>query len=316
MRRRLILGLVCAAVLALVLWFALRSGRSADAIRDAAAPDASGVVTSGDLAADATRGPAEPKVIQAVAASGVPIRVTRSPRIDAPSAPYGPKLSGMFAAADAGDPAARYRLGLMLYQCREVPADEAGLARAVEEIHQTRRRDGWDVADPVQEEDAVRTAYAACAGVPAPARVQYRELMRAAADAGLIDAQLNLMFHLPPGKYCQFIEDCTPAQAQQMLALREEARVQVGKALEAGSVEALRTVGGWALNEEMGTPDEVEAYAHFSAYDQIQQALSRERELTAMLTGLKSRLRPVDIARAEVRAKELLSNPRCCVLTR
>lgn len=316
MQQRLVWGVLLAALLGLALWFVLRPERgSSDAGKAAVALDAAGAASAVDPSA-ATQGPEEPKVIQAVAASGVPIRVTRSPRIDVPAPPYGPKLAEMFAASDSGDPAARFRLGLMLYQCRDVPADAPGLARAVEEIHQTRSRDGWEVADPAQEEDALRTLYANCAGVPAPARVQYRELMLAAADAGLIDAQLNLMFHLPPGKYCQFIEDCTPEQAQRMLSLREAAKLQVGKALEAGSVEALRTVGGWALNEEMGTPDEVEAYAHFSAYDQVQRALGRERELTAMLAGLESRLRPVDLERAETRAKELLANPRCCVLTR
>jgi hypothetical protein len=259
---------------------------------------------------------AEPRVIERVAASGVRVRIERRPRIDTPSPPYADRVRELQPAANQGDPVARYRLGLALYQCRDVPVDEKGLARAVEEIHQTRTRQGWDVTDPEQEERAVRTAYAQCAGVPAGARTGYRDLLRAAAEQGLMEAQLNLMFHLPQAQYCQYIEDCTPEQAKFMAGLREEARTNVLKALEGGSVEALRTVGGWALNEEMGTPDEVEAYAYFSAYDQIQQATGRERELGVMLAGLKKKLRPVDIERAEARAKELLSNPKCCVLTR
>lgn len=259
---------------------------------------------------------AEPRVIERIAASGVRVRIERRPRIDTPSPPYADRVRELQPLADGGDAIARYQLGLALYQCRDAPADETGLARAVEEIHQTRSRQGWDVTDPEQEEQALRTIYQQCAGVPAEARGRFRELLRAAAEQGLMEAQLNLMFHLPPGQYCQFIEDCTQEQARVMTGLREEARANVFKALEGGSVEALRTVGGWALNEEMGTPDDVEAYAHFSAYDQIQQATGRERELGVMLAGIAKRLRPVDLERAQARAKELLSNPKCCVLTR
>lgn len=260
--------------------------------------------------------PQEAGVMEARTSSGVRLRIERRPRIDIPDPPYAARVQELQAAADGGEPVAQYRLGLALYQCRDVPVDAAGLARSVEQIHQTRMLDGWDVSDPAQEERTLRTAYADCQGVPGQTRTRFRDLLRSAAEQGLMEAQLNLMFHLPQADYCQFIEDCTPEQRQFMAELREEARVNVHKALAGGSVEALRTVGGWALNEEMGTPDDVEAYAHFSAYDQIQQATGRERELGAMLAGIRKRLRPVDLERAETRARELLSNPKCCVLTR
>lgn len=316
-RARRIAAVALAGVVAAVLWLALRDagGERATMSTPNAQPDGAAATDAVAQSADAApAGPPPP--VELVAPSGVRIRVQRLPRIDTPEPPYGPQLAALNTAAEAGDVIARYRLGLMLYQCRDVPADEAGLRRAIEEIHQTRSRGGWDVADPAQEDQALRTAYGHCAGVPADSRLRYREQMRAAADAGLIEAQLNLMFHLPPGEYCQYLEDCSPEQVQRMNTLREEARLEVGKALQGGSVEALRTVGGWFLNEEMGTPDPVEAYAHFHAYDQIQQAAGRERELTAMLDGLRGRLRPVDLERAEARARELLSNPRCCLLTR
>lgn len=307
-----------AVVVAGLLWLVRHERDSGDASPSAlSTPQADAAQMSGPASEAVDAAPAgPPPPVELVSPSGVRIRVQRLPRIDTPEPPYGPKLAALNTAARAGDVIARYRLGLMLYQCRDVPADEAGLRRTIEEIHQTRSRGGWDVADPAQEDQALRTAYGHCAGVPAESRLRYREQMRAAADAGLIEAQLNLMFHLPPGEYCQYLQDCSPEQVQRMNALRDEARLEVGKALQGGSVEALRTVGGWFLNEEMDTPDPVEAYAHFSAYDQVQQAAGRERELTAMLDGLRGRLRPVDLERAEARARELLSNPRCCVLTR
>lgn len=308
-------GLVAVVVAAVLAWAWYLAGRdvgTASPFRFGSPP---GAVDS-ETGAPQSQGVAEPRVVERIAASGVRVRIERRPRIDTPAPPYADRVRELQPASDRGDPVARYQLGLALYQCRDVPVDEAGLARAVEEIHQTRTRQGWDVTDPAQEEQALRTSYGQCAGVPPEARARFRERLRSAAELGLMEAQLNLMFHLPQAQYCQFIEDCTPAQAEFMAGLREEARANVLKALEGGSVEALRTVGGWALNEEMGTPDDAEAYAYFSAYDQIQQASGRERELGAMLAGIRKRLRPVDLERAEARAKELLSNPKCCVLTR
>lgn len=317
MKRAAWIGMAAVVVIAVLGWAWYLAWRDVGTVPAVVGPGGTpGQSGAGAGAADGGGTAEEPRVIERVAASGVRVRIERRPRIDTPSPPYADRVRELQPAADAGDAIARYQLGLALYQCRDTPVDEAGLARAVEEIHQTRTRQGWDVTDPAQEEQAVRTLYAQCAGVPAETRARYRELLRAAADQGLMEAQLNLMFHLPQAQYCQFIEDCTPEQAKFMAGLREEARANVLKAREAGSVEALRTVGGWALNEEMGTPDDVEAYAHFSAYDQIQQATGRERELGAMLAGIRKRLRPVDLERAEARAKDLLSNPRCCVLTR
>lgn len=314
MMRRGVLPLLAVLAVAVAAWWALRQDPPTGVAPApvAESPGAAAVEHAAGLASTSPK----PATVRAIAASGVPIQLTRLPRIEPPSPPYGPAYERLRAAAETAPPATQYRLGLLLYECRDAPADEAALSRQIDQLYQTRRSKGWDVENPGEEERALRRDYADCAGVPAEARGQYRDWMGRAADAGLIEAQLNLMFHLPKADYCQFIEDCTPEQAQFMAGLREEARAQVGKALQAGSVEALRTVGGWALNEEMGPPDEVEAYAHFSAYDQIQQAAGRERELTAMLAGIKPRLRPVDLARAEARARELLSNPRCCVLTR
>ena len=316
MKRLLAIGLPLLLVALLGWWWMERPDLPTNPREFAAGGDGASLAPAGEVPAGPGDAAAGPRVLQTVAPSGVRLRIEKRPRLDIPAPPYAKRMAELQAASDAGDPVARYQLGTMFYQCRDVPADEAGLSRAVEEIHQTRSRDGWDVSDPAQEEQALRTSYGNCQGVPVEARTRYRELLRSAADQGLIEAQLNLMFYLPKAEYCQFIEDCTPQQAQFMAGLREEARANVAKALEGGSAEALRTVGGWALNEEMGTPDDVEAYAHFSAYDQIQQVTGRERELGIMLAGLRKRLRPVDLERAEARAKEPLSNPKCCVLTR
>jgi hypothetical protein len=315
MKRTLWVGLVVVGLAAVLGWAWYLAGRDVGTSSPFGLGSPSGSEGAESETA-ASGGTPEPRVIERVAASGVRVRIERRPRIDLPAPPYADRVRELQPAADRGDAVARYQLGMTLYQCRDAPVDEPGLARAIEEIHQTRTRQGWEVTDPEQEEQAVRTIYGQCAGVPSEARTRYRDLLRAAAEQGLMEAQLNLMFFLPQAQYCQYIEDCTPQQAKFMAGLREESRSNVLKALEAGSVEALRTVGGWALNEEMGTPDEVEAYAYFSAYDQIQQATGREREMGMMLAGLTKRLRPVDLERGQARAKELLSNPRCCVLTR
>ncbi|MGQ0701129.1 MAG: hypothetical protein ACT4PZ_23160 [Panacagrimonas sp.] len=317
MRGLLLWVLLAALVGAAALWLWLREDEAASEAEPpalenpAAAPDEKQVAPSLAIAP-----PPGPKIVEAKMSSGVAVRLIRPPRIEPPSAPYGAGYEALRQAAEKGEPVAQYRLGLMLYRCRDVPADEAALSGRINQVYQTRQSDGWDVDDPAQEERGLRQDFADCRGVPSEVRGSYRDWMKQAAESGLIEAQLDLMFHLPKAEYCQFIENCTPAQAQFMAGLREEARLHVTRALQAGSVEALRTVGGWALNDEMGSIDEIEAYAHFSAYDQIQQGLNRERELGPMLARLKSKLRPVDIDQAEARARELLSNPKCCVLTR
>lgn len=316
MNRRWAAGIAAAAVLvAALIGRSLLSGPGPGSV-----PGMSHESSPGDSAHPEAGGAAEaveaPKVIKALSSSGVPLRVTRTPRIEMPDPPYGLAYQRLREGAETAAPATQYQLGQLLYRCRDAAVDEGDLARQVDQLYQTRRSRGWDVDDPAQEERQLREDYSACAGIPAAERQDYRLWMQRAAEHGLMDAQLNLMFHLPRADYCQFVEDCTPPQLKLMATLRDEARAHVTQALAAGSVEALRTVGGWYLNEEMGTPDEVEAYAHFSAYDQIQQAIGRERELIAMLSSLQSRLRPVDRERADARAKELLSNPSCCVLTR
>lgn len=309
-------GLALAGVLVMLGWWVLEDDRARPPISSEAAvsPGRDGVTTP--VAVDAVHPPAAPAVLDVVAESGVRLRLTRRPRLDRPSPPFALAYQRLLPLAEQGDGVAQYQLGLMLYDCRDIPVADNELAVAIEQIHQTRRHDGWDVTEPAQEEQALRSGFEQCLGVPREAREDFREWLLRAADGGLVEAQMDLMYHLPKARYCQFIADCTPAQAALMAQLREESRGNVAKAHQAGAAEALRTLGGWALNEEMGTPDDVEAYAYFRAYDQIQQAAGRERELERMLDGLRPRLRPVDLDRAERRARELLSAPNCCLLTR
>ncbi|MGQ0530919.1 MAG: hypothetical protein ACT4PG_14165 [Panacagrimonas sp.] len=314
--RGIVLALMLVGAMLLGFWWYRDAPNSLADAPQTAAQDAGVESAVASPAPAVTPDPAAPITRQARVLSGQSVQLIRMPRLDVPSPPYAKAYAGLRENAEQAPPAQQYQLGQLLYRCRDAAEDETALAQQLDRLHQTRRHQGWDVDDPAAEERNLRQVYADCAGIPASARQEYRDWMRRAADGGLVEAQLNLMFHLPKAEYCQFIQDCTPAQARFMTQLREEARVQVGKALENGSVEALRTVGGWLLNEEMGTPNPVEAYAHFHAYDQIQQAAGRERELTLMLNGLRRQLRPVDLSQAESRSRELLANPNCCVLTR
>ena len=315
-----------AIVVIALVWLAWRDWKSDDDTSTTAQATADGTVTGPDgvpLAPGVPGAPGaaagakpRPTVMTTTTESGVKITIRQRPRIAPLNPPYAAELKAIEKELEAGEPVARYKAGLALYECRDVPIDRAVLDKEVEEIHQTRKHQGWEVTDPVQEERSLRAAYKACQGVTAEQRERFREYLKGAADAGLLEAQLDLMYRLPKGEYCQYIEDCSPQAVAAMATLRDEARQYVQKALEAGSVDALRTVAGWHLNEEMGTPNEVEAYAYFLAYDEVQKAFGLEREVAAMLTGLKKRLRPVDLEQAQAKAKELLSNPKCCLLTK
>ena len=314
------IGLCALVVLVAVIVLAARwrSADSAPAGSESTPAPATDATESPEGPTDALPdpSPAEPAVREVQTRSGVAVRLQRAPRIDVPVPPYGALYAQLSAGIETAPPAEQYRFGLLLYQCRDVPEQAAELAAKIEQVHQTRRLDGWDIGDPVIEEAALRRDFDNCAGIPAEARRAHRDWMKRAAGQGQMEAQLNLMYYLPKAEYCQFIEDCTPQQAAFMTGLREESRAAIQQALEAGSVEALRTVGSWALNDEMGPPDPIQAYAYLSAYDQVQQAAGRERELARMLEQIAERLRPVDQELAETRARELLANPNCCVMTR
>lgn len=313
------IGLCALVVLVGVIVIAARwrSAESAPAASESTAASADVTGSSdGQVDAPPDQPPVEPAVREVQTRSGVAVRLQRASRIDVPVPPYGALYAQLSAGIESAPPAEQYRFGLLLYQCRDVPAQAGELAAKIEQVHQTRRLDGWDIGDPVMEEATLRRDFDNCAGIPAEERRAHRDWMKRAAEQGQMEAQLNLMYYLPKAEYCQFIEDCTPQQAAFMTSLREESRTTIQQALEAGSVEALRTVGSWALNDEMGPPDPIQAYAYLSAYDQVQQAAGRERELARMLEQIAERLRPVDLELAEARARELLANPNCCVMTR
>ena len=160
----------------------------------------------------------------------------------------------------------------------------------------------------------LRVRYAECDGVPAEQRTQYRDWMRQAADAGLMEAQLDLPLHLPPGDYCQFMSECSPQQRTKQEALDKEAVDYLGRARDGGSAMALWTFASWYAEGEVLPQNEIEAYASFSALDQVFEAADQPRRFDAMLQDMRGRLRPADLEQAEARSRELLSNPNCCVL--
>lgn len=261
--------------------------------------------------------PAKPGsvVIDAVTQDGIVLHIVKPAALLRPAAPYGPAYAALLPQAEAGDLPAQYQLGLLLYECRDAPADEAALEREVEDIHQTRRRGAWDIDDPDTEAKQLRQQYADCAGVPTEARGRYRDWLRSAADAGLLEAQLDMMYHLPQREFCQYLYQCTPEQRTAQAALQAESLHYLTLARDAGSVSALWTFGAWYQGDEVLPVNDVEAYAHYYALDQIQAAAGADRRFGAMIRSIRGKLRPVDLAQAEARAAELLSNPRCCVLT-
>jgi hypothetical protein len=309
LRRRL--ALLAAAILTLLLaawyWFGNTDGVLGPPVRVAVTSPADPIAATDAAAPQQT----ERRV---VSASGVTIRLLRRPRLSVPAPPYGPAYALLEAAARAGDHPAQYRLGLLLYECRDVPADKAGLEQTIETTYETHRRGGWDVDDPANEEKTLRRRYQECDGVPAEQRGQYRDWMKQAADAGLMEAQLDLPLHLPPGDYCQYISECSPDQRAKQEALDQQAVDYLGRARDAGSATALWTFGSWYAEGDVLPQNDVEAYASFNALDQVFAAAGEQQRFDAMLTDLRSRMRPADLEQAEARTRELLSNPNCCAL--
>ena len=259
--------------------------------------------------------PAKPVEQLATSASGVPIRLIRRPAIGLSPPPYGAAYARLLPLAQGGDVIAQLRLGLLLYECHDVPADAAALERDIDTTYQTRRRGGWDVADPQFEEKTLRRRFQDCQDVPGAQRGAYRDWIKRAADSGLLEAQLELPLHLPQGEYCQYLAECPAAQRARQEALQREAVDYTTRARDGGSAAALWTIGGWYAQGEVLDANDIEAYANFRALDEINQAAGQPRRFAPMLASLRARLRPADLITAEARADVLLSNPNCCVLT-
>jgi hypothetical protein len=310
-RRLAFLAGSLAVLLAAWYWFG-RPVAPAPAPGTSAVPAAAVRPAAGPAAPAAAAAPA---VQQVVSASGVSIRLQRRAALTVPAPPYGPAYSRLEPMARSGDKAAQYQLGLLLYECRDVPVDTATLEQTIENTYQTRRRGGWDVDNPANEEHSLRRRYEECAGVPQEQRGQYRDWLRHAADAGLIEAQLDLPRHLPPGEYCQFLSECSPQMRAKQEALDKEAVDYIGRARDAGSAAALWNFGAWYAEGEVLPQNTIEAYASFNALDQIYAAAGEPRRFDAMLADLRSRMRPADLEQAQARTRELLSNPNCCALT-
>jgi hypothetical protein len=313
-RLRIIVGaLVLIAVITIGLRFALKSDDVRPPLPGDSAP-ATVAVTPADLTAT-TPAAAAPKPVVVVSESGVPIHVIRHMRLGLPGGSLGVAYARLLPAAQAGEPAAQYQLGLVLYECRDVPFDDKALGHDIEAVYQTRRRGGWDVDSPKDEEATLRRRFTECAGVPGAERGKYRDWLRKSADAGLLDAQLDLPLKLPQAEYCQYMSQCSPQQRAQQEALQKEAVDYLGRARDAGSASALWTFGAWYAEGEVLPKNDIEAYANFRALDQIQAASGEQRRFARMLSDLRGRLRPIDLAQADDRAKAILSNPNCCVLT-
>jgi hypothetical protein len=310
LRRLAILVGMVAALLAAWYWFGRQPAPVA--VVGSAGPAQNGARPALQAAAKPTPQPAEKQVLSA---SGVTIRLLRRPSLNVPAPPYGPAYARLEPMARSGDKAAQYQLGLLLYECRDVPTDTATLEKTIERTYETRSRGGWDVDDPAGEDHTLRRRYEECAGVPAEQRGLYRDWLRQAADAGLIEAQLDLPRHLPPGEYCQYLSECSPEQRAKQEALDKEAVDYLGRARAAGSAAALWTFGSWYSEGDVLPQNNIEAYASFNALDQIFVADGQARRFDAMLSDLRSRMRPADIEQADARTRELLSNPNCCELT-
>ncbi len=314
MSRRRAAQLGAGLLLVLLLGTGLRLALRSD---DRAAPLDVQTVSAPKVGAPAAAAPvpAAPALPQTVVTdSGIPVHLIKRARIGVPEGPLGASYARLLPAAQAGEPKAQYQLGLVLYECRDVPGDERALNREIESVHQTHRRGGWDIDSPKDEDASLRRRYKECEGVPGAERGKYRDWLRKSADAGLLDAELDLPLKLPQAEYCQYISQCSPQQRAQQEALSKEAVDYLGRAREAGSANALWTFGAWYAEGEVLPKNDIEAYAHFRALDQIETAAGRSPRFGQMLADLKGRLRTIDQTQAEDRARQLLSNPNCCVV--
>ncbi|WP_428383288.1 hypothetical protein [Nevskia ramosa] len=314
-RSRLLLSVLAVLIIVLLAQWWRGQDQVPETAPDAMISESPPVTVEALPAPSAASSVARQTVERAVVDSGITIRLIRRARLAPPPGRLADGYAKLLPEAQSGNRLSQYRLGSLLFECREVPADSAALEQEVEAFYQTRRHGRWTVDAPKAEEATLRHLYAECDGIPAEARVGFRDWIKQAADAGIIEAQLNLPLKLPPDDYCQFLAECAADQRARQEALQAEAIDYTTRAREAGSVAALWTFAAWYAGGEVLPQNDIEAYAHFRALDQVNAASQQPQRFGKLLAGMKKKLRAVDIDAGETRARELLSNPNCCVIT-
>ncbi len=240
--------------------------------------------------------------------------------------PLGPSFARLMPSAGKGDAEAQFKIAAIVNQCGNIPSTQASLNSVISTALKTRRYlGGTRVQDPKAFEQQMRQEYLDCQGVDAAQRGRSREWARRAATAGLMDAQESLMFMSRPGNvFYSWNRDSRENNALDAEHYKAMMNALVA-AREAGSVEALVTLGGRYAQGHRDNPpwereyfDPVKSYAHYAAYDQIQQAIGgkrREAIKGTVVGDIYASLKPDQRASAEALAKTFLQNPLCCVVT-
>ncbi len=242
------------------------------------------------------------------------------------SPPLGPRYAELLPLARKGNAEAQFKVAVIVNQCSNTPATPELLKSTIATALKTRRYlGGTRVEEPKSFERQMRQEYADCEGVDPADRGRSREWARSAADAGLMDAQESLMFMSRPGSVFYLWKRDTKEHNTLDTTHYKATMTALVAAREAGSVEALLTLAGRYAQEHIDNPpwereyfDAFKSYAHFAAYDQVQQAVGGKRRepVKGTVAGdMYRRLTPERRVAAEALAKTFLANPRCCVLT-
>lgn len=240
--------------------------------------------------------------------------------------PLGPHYADLLPSAMKGNPEAQFKIAAIVNQCSNTPSTPEMLKSVISAALKTRRYlGGTRVEDPKAFEQQMRQDYIDCKGVDQAQRGRGRAWARQAATAGLMDAQESLMFMSRPGTvFYSWKRDSKENNARDAEHYESMMSALVA-ARGAGSVEALVTLGGRYAQSHISNPpwerayfDPVKSYAHFYAYDQIQQAIGGKRRKPIKGTevgDIYASLKPDQRKAAEALAKTFLTNPLCCVIT-
>lgn len=239
--------------------------------------------------------------------------------------PLGPRYAEVLPLAQKGNPEAQFKLAVILNQCTNTPATAAALKTTVATALKTRRYlGGTRVEEPKSFERQLRQEHVDCEGVDPAQRGRSRAWAKSAAAAGLMDAQESLMLMTRPGNVFYLSKRDTKENNIVDAAHHKDTMNALVAARDAGSVDAMLTLGGRYAQDDRDDPpwereyfDPMKSYAHFAAFDQVQQAIGGKRRepLKGTWVGdIYASLTAQQRVTAEALAKTFVANPRCCVV--
>ncbi|TBR13184.1 MAG: hypothetical protein EPO46_03215 [Lysobacter sp.] len=172
------------------------------------------------------------------------------------------------------DPGVAYPLALLLHQCRQMSETLDAIAEANEV-----RSGKQDVAAMMDRADALQ---AQCAHIPAQELGSYRKLIQSAADAGIVDAQVDYATLVS----AEFNGMHVIRDSEEITEFKKKSIGYLNRAVRAGSAKAMQNLAFAYADGVLAKRDPLQAYAYAFAFTRAHNGVRNQQFLQAFGRGM------------------------------